>query len=215
LRPVASGVARLLAVRAPVSVTTSTIMIEPSAPGRAFVNHAFGVVSTRSEGFVFAVLARAFAGEDLGAPTLGFSLRDIVAARTPIVGPVELARATAIATRATIVTAVELSRAAIVAPRATVVAPVELARATIITPSLATRATIITPIITTRATIIRPIITTRATFITTRTAAITPVVTPRLSVVTARSPSVAFGGAGPKSSATTVRVSPTGIATLA
>jgi hypothetical protein len=107
LRPVASGVARLLAVRAPVSVTTSTIMIEPSAPGRAFVNHAFGVVSTRSEGFVFAVLARAFAGEDLGAPSLGFIPRNILPTRTTVVAartaslaaPVALAEATSAAAR--------------------------------------------------------------------------------------------------------------------
>jgi hypothetical protein len=89
-------------VQASVSVTTSITMIEPSAPGRAFVNHAFGVVSTRSKRFVFAVLARAFAGEDLGAPPLRFILRNILPTRTTVVAartaslaaPVALAEAT-------------------------------------------------------------------------------------------------------------------------
>ena len=72
-------------MQASVSVTTSITRIEPSAPGRAFVNHAFGVVSTRSKRFVFAVLARAFAGEDFGAPSLRLILRNILPTRTLII----------------------------------------------------------------------------------------------------------------------------------
>jgi hypothetical protein len=94
-------------VRAAVGVTTSIITIEPSALGRALVNHAFGVVSTRGEGFVFAVLARAFAGEHRGTPSLRFILRNIfptrtalIAARTaPLAAPVALTEATSAAAR--------------------------------------------------------------------------------------------------------------------
>jgi hypothetical protein len=88
-------------VQASVSVTTSITMIEPSAPGRAFVNHAFGVVSTRSKRFVFAVLARAFAGEDLGAPSLRLILRNILPTRTLIITARAATTTTTIITTAT------------------------------------------------------------------------------------------------------------------
>jgi hypothetical protein len=88
-------------VQASVSVTTSITMIEPSAPGRAFVNHAFGVVSTRSKRFVFAVLARAFAGEDFGAPSLRLILRNILPTRTLIITARTAMTTTTIITTAT------------------------------------------------------------------------------------------------------------------